>query len=382
MTTESFNFTVRQSVVDTLWREGWFRSYGAWAIADGQYGSTGKGLASALVAEYSLLRQDTLIDVVTSNQGPNAGHTGIVGPVDAPHQNRPEFSKIWKQMPIVTGVYDHHDVPIVTYLNGGAVIDFDVLREEVNELKAPNASRVRVHPHAAVVLPRHLVHNVELTRRIASTGKGTGFAAAERAMRVSDVSYEHNRAPADPIAQRLVLDPKQTRVLIEVPQGYSLGASAGFWPTCTHRECTVSQGIADAGIAPSMLRGSILCLRTFPIRVGNTEGSSGDCYYDQHEVSWEEIGEKPELTTVTKRVRRVFTFSMEQARDAVITNRPNVIFLNFVNYMTYEDAYSLYTKLDNMVSEVLGWRVPFLFGYGPRTQDVTSFLVKEMHAKG
>lgn len=61
-------------------------------------------------------------------------------------------------------------------------------------------------------------------------------------------------------------------------------------------------------------------------------GTSGPCYPDQQEVQFEDLGVEPEVTTVTKLRRRVFTFSAMQAAEAIRACRPSEIFLNFANY--------------------------------------------------
>src|SRR5690606_13722124 len=125
-------------------------------------------------------------------------------------------------------------------------------------------------------------------------------------------------------------------VFVETAQGFSLGLnSARFYPHVTTRECTVGQALADARIAPSRLRKVAACYRTYPIRVGNSPegGYSGDVYPDQHETSFADMGQPEEMTTVTKRVRRLFTWSREQFRESVAANEPDVLFINFANYV-------------------------------------------------
>jgi len=101
--------------------------------------------------------------------------------------------------------------------------------------------------------------------------------------------------------------------------------------------------MADAQVHPSYLGKVAVCIRTYPIRVGNIVkdgveiGYSGPFYPDSVETSWEEIGVEPELTTVTGRVRRVATFSMQQYKNMLNHLRPDYVFLNFANYMS-DDA--------------------------------------------
>jgi len=122
--------------------------------------------------------------------------------------------------------------------------------------------------------------------------------------------------------------------LVEIPQGYGLSLNGRFYPHCTSRDCSVMQGLSDAGIHPHLLGKTLLVLRTFPIRVGNIgEHSSGGCYSDQHETTWADLGLTPEITTVTKRVRRVFTWSQSQVSEAMSANRPDAIFLSHADYV-------------------------------------------------
>ena len=216
--------------------------------------------------------------------------------------------------------------------------------------------------------------------RTASTGKGTGFAAGEKAMRVPGVSFlENTPKNFEGTIGAQFINWVEKKTFIEVPQGYSLGANAGFWPTCTHRECTVMQGMADAQAPAHSLRKSMMVIRTYPIRVGNTEGSSGAHYPDQREMTWEELGVTPERTTVTKRIRRVFSFSKGQVMDAIWANRPDVILFNFANYMKHSEFVALVQDLKYTIRANFGYMPDFLYGYGPGTQDVHSMVMPELH---
>ena len=77
-------------------------------------------------------------------------------------------------------------------------------------------------------------------------------------------------------------------------------------------------------------------------------GYSGDFFADAPEVTWKEVGERAgmppqeienllsrELTTVTKRLRRVFEHSNEGLRRAVEVSGANKISLNFVQYIDW-----------------------------------------------
>jgi adenylosuccinate synthase len=127
---------------------------------------------------------------------------------------------------------------------------------------------------------------------------------------------------------------------------------------CTSRNCTVQAAMDYMAIPPRALGDVYLNLRTFPIRVGNLQdasgamqGYSGDFYPDQEELTWDEVARRAgmpdqerlalaerERTTVTKRIRRVATFSWIGLRDAVRTNGVTKICVNFPQYLDWADA--------------------------------------------
>jgi adenylosuccinate synthase len=363
---------INRDVVKALYESGWFRTTGSYVLVDGQYGSTGKGVAAALLAAYA--KETALpIDGIMSNAGPNSGHTAII----------PGGKWINKQIPIATSVLDHLGRPTYTYLNGGAVIAMDELLTEWKALSEHAQDLVAIHPHAAEVTDADKSTNTDLVKRIASTGKGTGPAAAARILRTGRV-YGDNLPLGDipdkmtPSWAMRAFDPYAGVVFVETSQGFSLGINSGFYPHCTHRECTVGQAMADARLPLQTLNKVMMVVRTYPIRVGNTENSSGDCYPDQRELTWEEVGQEPEYTTVTKRVRRIFSWSRMQFVEAVSVNRPDTILLNFANYMKKHDLEAMLSNinddLDNLVNLSAGqYKKPLLLlGFGPSTTDVVT----------
>jgi hypothetical protein len=67
-------------------------------------------------------------------------------------------------------------------------------------------------------------------------------------------------------------------------------------------------------------------------------GSSGGVYPDQREMTWAEVSAVAgapveERTSMTNRVRRVFSFSDMQLRNATMVCAPAVISVNFANYL-------------------------------------------------
>jgi adenylosuccinate synthase len=334
----------------------WFRYSGAYTLFDGQFGSTGKGLLASVIA---MAFKDS-INIVTTNAGPNSGHTAYFNGKEVMTQQIPVASVFLKKMGV-----DH-----VCYLNAGAVVDKDILLTEIEKYGVP----VIVDPHAALITDAAKEQKLS---HIASTGKGVGPAMAHKLMRdrsavvesVADEIRSHCVVGSMLLADKIRMG---STVFVETAQGFSLGINSGFYPYSTSRECTVGQAIADARIPPQHQVKSIVSLRTYPIRVGNTpDGHSGGWYSDQEETTWEEIGQKPELTTVTKRVRRVASFSMEQYKQCLIVNRPDAVFMNFCNYMKDDDLAYLLNDIVEEYRHIMGrYMDALLLGFGPNVQDV------------
>ena len=337
---------------------------GVYGVVDGQYGSTGKGLAVAVLAE-TLLSQ---IDWVTSNAGPNSGHTS--------YYNGTKI--VLKQLPTITVQAKLRGVEIPTLLNAGAVIDADVLLEEVTKWGIQRED-IHVHSHAAIISKENTEVDKTTIEKIGSTGKGIGPSLQRKVSRLSKEAVVRYAPEADKLVTEVQIRTKspvrrvdRSRILVEVSQGYSLGINSGFYPYTTARECTMAQAMADAQLPLTEYRDCMMVVRTFPIRVA---GNSGPCYPDQHEISWGGLGQEPELTTVTQKVRRVFTWSDKQFMDAVAANRPSVIFLNFCNYLdTGAVPDFVKTRVINTYQRVMG--IPprvVLCGFGPRVEDVRVF---------
>ena len=332
----------------------WFRNDGAYVLVDGQWGSTGKGVIAAAMAECFADRVDTNI----TNAAPNSGHTFYTGAGK---------KVVLKQLPTfaVASMYHTHDAPRIA-ISGGAAVDFDTLGREVLEHKV---SPPDVHPFAAVIGPEEKSEDTVNVKRVASTGQGVGPAFIRKMQRGAhrnqgSVGYDWSVRNMGGV------------VFFEVSQGFSLGINSGHYPWVTSRECTVSQALADAGFPPNKHRKTVMSLRSLPIRVGNTEGTSGPCYPDQRELTWEEVGQEPELTTVTKRVRRIFTWSNTQFIHAIKANCPDVLFLNFMNYVPEDDRPEFLDNVVDAYRNVLGRDPVLLLGWGPKSSDITLYTYR------
>jgi len=369
----------RAAVIEAL--KGWFAEPGAYVLVDGQFGSTGKGLMAGLLAEYGA----GAITHCTTNAGPNSGHTAYLqSGYMAPDPTAPvekalprERKIVTQQVPVASAFLSLMGYPCQTLINAGAMIEEEILRREVEEWL--DYRSVYIHPTAAMISREDVVADKLVVAAIAGTGKGTGPALARKVMRDPNATAESVYRPMLPDKadgfQRTwdrFWDWRNDVVFVETAQGFSLGLNSGrFYPNVTSRECTVMQALADARIPAQMLRKVISCFRTYPIRVGNTENSSGDGYLDQVEIRFSDIGQPDEITTVTKRVRRLFTWSRIQFAESIAANRPDVIFINFMNYLPVEQHNEFLSGVADDYEKVMGkYPDAILVGYGPRSSDI------------
>ena len=308
-------------------------------VMDFQYGSTGKGA----IAGYLAKRGD--YDTVVCSFATNAGHTYI--------DKEREIHVMTQQLP--TGAISSPTVKNIL-IGPGAMIHGETLLAEIRRYNALLIGKnILIHPQAAVVEDYHTDQEIEWgMTKIGSTAKGCGAALIERIKRDPD---HHNTAKArfqnrtlHPLSSLVVTEDdyraaleQSENVLVEGAQGFSLSIYHGQYPYTTSRDVTPWQIAADCGLPykwASYIRVIGTC-RTYPIRVNNRDGSSGPCYPDQLELSWDSFaGIVPELTTVTKLPRRIFTFSRKQMEEAMFHCGgywDTRVFLNFANYCAYED---------------------------------------------
>lgn len=334
-----------------------FHPSGAHCLVDGQFGSTGKGALAAWLAAQP--DQPDWKGVISSN-GPNSGHTFY-------HEGE---KHVLKQLPTFAVASHLLGRTIPVYLSAGAVINPKVL---LDEMKRYPEIPVYVHGCAAVVTDLDIAseHSGSVAA-VAGTRSGTGAAIARKVLRDPNAVWSRcfGNSPGAGTYWH-TFDTFQDAYFLEVAQGFSLGINSPFYPKVTSRECTVMQGIADARIPPRHVVKTYMSCRTFPIRVGNVDGfSSGDWYDDQDEITWADIGQEPELTTVTQRQRRIATFSWGQFMEACNANDPDFVFFNFMNYLEgigqlafLEDVYDARDDARRYFGIILG--------NGPETKDIS-----------
>lgn len=317
----------------------------ACAVVGGQFGSEGKGLIVGHIAkEYG-----AHVRVGAANAGHTLYTCNPLGHPGEPNEDAPAFEKhVMQQIPCAA--YANPDADL--YIGPGALISPGIFEAELGLLNTWRRSRgmprkaVFIDPRAHVIM-RHQIEreqSTNLAERIGSTsaiaGEGIGVAQADRVMRestcVTAYGYygvrdleEINVVLAD-IPGRI--HDRNSAVLLEGTQGAGLSLTTGGYPYVTSRNTTSAGLAADCGVAPNRVNRVILVVRTFPIRVA---GASGPFDPSSEEITWEGIGVDPESerTTVTKKVRRVATFSMDQVVESAYLNGATEIALTFCDYL-------------------------------------------------
>jgi len=339
------------------------------------WGSAGKGGLSGYLA----LRRP--YDAVVCSYGTQAGHS---------YNNRERGIKMMVQQ-IPVGIIS----PTVKniFIGPGALIHADVLRKELEDYaEFLEGKRLLIHEHAAVVTDEHSKKEYERGQtRMGSTAKGVGQAAIDRILRDPDGKAVAKLAWKDTNLEQYVVDrftyidelAKSQYLLVEGAQGFSLSMYHGDYPYCTSRDVTPWQIAADCGLPwqwASDIKVMGVC-RSFPIRVNNRDGSSGPAYPDQKEITFEDIGQQTELTTVTKLPRRIFEFSQAQIKHAYFHcggNNSSAV-LSFADYCRSEhELLSILKQIED-----IGVKVSHVI-YGPDDADVLDtsggFLGDRMHA--
>jgi adenylosuccinate synthase len=314
-----------------------------YAIIDLQYGSTGKGLLAGYLAK----REEP--DGAVCAFGPNAGHTFI---------DRAGKKFVHVMMPM--GALSPRIKTV--FIGPGAIVHPELLMAEADHLHGLGYKfDLVIHENAAVVHERHREEESVYGAAIGSTQKGTGAALAEKIRR--DLQPHKNIVAKDalmgtPLEGNVVTRAEYNDMMdkidilqIEGAQGFSLSIHHGFYPFVTSRDCTISSLLSDCAVPRP--------------RVNNKTGYSGPCYPDQEETSFEALRVPVELTTVTKLPRRVFTFSMQQIKEAVRMSAVDDIFLNFCNYMTPLGAESLAYDIKLQTKVQVRW-----MGWGPTELDI------------
>lgn len=343
-------------------------------VTDGQWGSCGKGLISTALADKHRP------EMISTTNMANAGHTAVKEDGEAFIAKAVPSGAILKKW---RPGYN----PFI-FLGASCAFHLDRLLEEIKICEIEDCTFV--HERAGIITDaqRQIENDLKAgTKHVASTMQGCGAFLADKVMRRKELKlardypeladYMASRMPerfesgvlqgtAVPVILHRLMQSLDWTILHEGSQGFSLDINHGsHYPQCTSRSTTATQNLTDMGL-PSQSMGDVyVVIRPYPIRVGNViedgkqVGYSGDCYPGQEEMTWEQVSTaanappevtKGELTTVTKRLRRVFSFSESQLEEAVVVNGATKLALNFANYIDWA-CYGM-NQYDNLPQKV------------------------------
>ena len=331
---------------------------------DGGAGSSGKGsLNSWLADKYDF-------HLATNNWMTNAGH----------YTELDDGTRILVQH--IPSAFINKNTRL--YINAGAAIDLKTLFSEVANLESLGfqiRERLIIHPLANVITEENKQYERE-TIKTGSTFKGCGAAIAAKAMRlpqqklardyeelrefctIADLTMELNHGIAK----------YGMRVLVEGSQGVDLDLNFAEYPYCTSRQTHPTQLVADAGLPGRAITNVVINLRTNPIRISNESAATGEqCYtgnyWEAREIGWEAVAKQAGydnfdefveeyryamMTSVTKKVRRIFEFPTERAKyvnalaGGLLRDGRVLYSLNFINFVdrtvkgktTYEEVFT------------------------------------------
>lgn len=314
-------------------------------LVGGQYGSEGKGLIAAHLAD----RYQMHVRVGS----PNAGHTIYWKGAKHVMQSVP-CGWINPRAEIVIG--------------RGALINMRQLMLELDHIREyyPDfLGRLKIDSKAGVLDEKFHEEeggvDGEMHRRIGSTGEGVGPARIARLRRdpeqfrlFEEVAEEYGLEMCVTDCTPALIADAQDRgdnVLIEGTQGSGLSLLHSHWPYCTSVDTNAAGIISEVGIAPARVTDVIMVCRTFPIRVA---GNSGPM---KGEISWAELSDRcgkelVERTTVTKKIRRVAEWDDDLFATSCLYNAPTEIALTFCDYVD-PDVYGKVDAGEVMASEAV-----------------------------
>ncbi len=311
-------------------------------VYDALFGSCGKGKVCGWmvgeIGQYGKGEKGYKLAVTVAS--PNSGHTVW---------DKEGQSKIaLQQVPVAAKV----DPRVRCLLAAGSLIDVPLLMQEIKELGL-DPTRLGIDAAAGIVEDRHVHGEVtaDLVKRIGSTGHGVGAARAERLMRHPEFKLAYQIEELKPYITNVAKEIDDAvklgeGVILEGGQGTLLSHNISgpdgkpFYPYCTSRVGTVAGFMADTLLAPQHIRNIIGVVRTYPIRVA---GNSGPFY--SKELSWAQVSEEAgflqpveEVTTVTKKIRRVAELSFEALAVSNMVNKPHAYAMMFADYINAVDA--------------------------------------------
>jgi len=281
-------------------------------VAGGQYGSEGKASAAEFWARRFKAAGYRL--TVIGENSPSSGHTCSLGAT--------------KNLPATSHFAD------AVMLGPDTVVDPELT---LHDWEATGRKPLFIHENAAVITPKvrreHAAMSADLVSRISSTGSGSNVARMEKFIRrLKEAVVRPDQVPFATVCpakrwEELLKVVYHGAAIFECSQGMLLDTNLGRFPFCSSRTTHPRAAIERNGLGWIPWDYAAV-YRTFPIRTGGPSGPTG-----AQELSWRSVGRQPEITTVTKRVRRVFEFSREDFLYSIGLIRPDFLMFTFLDYL-------------------------------------------------
>jgi len=296
-------------------------------VVGGQYGSESKGKVVSLLAKAVGVNC-----AVVRCGGPNSGHIVV------------EHGKEYCFRLLPAGVvYGRRG-----FLAPAMALDLTVLKREIDTYQV-GPDLLTVDPFSVVITEEMKTAEVPLVSAISSTGSGTGVATAAKCLRnpapalIKDILGEHEWLRPyvrDVRGEVNNLIDDGHRVIVEGTQGFGLSLHhSRMYPQTTSKDTTAAQFCMEAGLSPLLVDEVVLVVRTFPIRVAGEQAGPL-----KNEITWEKLQEEAgfphgltEVTTVTRKRRRVARFDPDVVKDACQVNRPTAIAVHGLDYLGFEN---------------------------------------------
>ena len=310
-----------------------------YCVYGGQYGSEGKGSLTEWLATNGAFRDG--FDAV-GEAAPNSGHSCSLGKT----RNLPACS-YWADRVL---------------LGPDSVINCDLLLEDLANIHNAVGDHPEVIIHEAAAISTKADIEAEkqssLESRISSTCSGSWYPRYRKYILREPDAIMMNSAPNSIKAnsririvgshQWLVTAYSLNHAIFECSQGLLLDTCFGLYPHVTSRSTLPSAALARNGLSHLNWK-MVGVYRIYPIRTGGPSGPTGGM-----ELTWDSLGLPPEITTVTKRTRRVFTWSTLDFDLSIKLGRPDILALTHLDYLPRSMTFAQWL-VEHKILEIAGF---------------------------
>jgi adenylosuccinate synthase len=323
-------------------------------IAGGFFGDEGKGK----IASY-LAISDKVAAMVRAGGGSNAGHSVVWR------------GKKFKLRQIPCGFVNENTK---LYMSAGVFVDPEVILKEIEETNTKN--RLKIDFQTGIIEPLHRERDkgTIISKKIGTTGSGTGPCNVDRASRVGKIAKDIPELAdylCDVALEVNEFIEAEENVVLEGTQGTFLSLYHGTYPYVTSKDVCASAICSDVGIGPTKIDDVLVIFKAYVTRVG--EGPLEGELSEEETIrrGWQEIG------TVTGRTRRASPWSMSLAKRAVFLNgatqcaitKLDIVFPEAKGIKTYEELPKEAIEFIHNIEAQLNIPVT-LIGTGPGVEEI------------